>query len=58
MGSFIYYVCAGLGGWVQKRTVEAVLESVNSDNSIKNTALRPNWQYKASTAEMAENRYS
>ena len=29
-----------------------------SDNSIKNTVLRPNWQYKASTAEMAENRYS
>ena len=26
--------------------------------SIKNTVLRPNWQYKASTAEMAENRYS
>ena len=24
-----------------------------SDNSIKNTVLRPNWQYKASTAKMA-----
>ena len=29
-----------------------------SDDSIKNTVLRPNWQYKASTAEMAEYRYS
>ena len=24
-----------------------------SDNFIKNTVLRPNWQYKASTAKMA-----
>ena len=32
--------------------------SMYSDNSIKSTILRPNWQYKASTAEMAENRYS
>ena len=29
-----------------------------SDDSIKNTVLRPNRQYKASTAEMAEYRYS
>ena len=26
--------------------------------SIKNSVFWPNWQYKASTAEMAENRYS
>ena len=31
---------------------------IYSPVSIKNTVLRPNWQYKASTAEMAENRYS
>ena len=24
-----------------------------SDNFIKNTVIRPNWQYKARTAEMA-----
>ena len=29
-----------------------------SDTSIKNTVLRPNRQYKASTAEVAEYRYS
>ena len=29
-----------------------------SDDSIKNTVLRPNRQYKASTAEMAEYQYS
>ena len=35
------------------------MQPVNySDNSIKNTVLRPNRQYKASTAKMAEIRYS
>ena len=32
--------------------------AIYSDDSIKNTVLRPNRQYKASTAEMAEYRYS
>ena len=35
-----------------------MVPSPYSPVSIKNTVLRPNWQYKASTAEMAENRYS
>ena len=30
----------------------------DSPVSVKHTVLRPNWQYKASTAEMVENRYS
>ena len=34
------------------------LKCIYSDDSIKNTVLRPNRQYKASTAEMAEYRYS
>ena len=37
---------------------ELLVPSTYSVTSIKNTVLRPNQQYKASTAEVAEYRYS
>ena len=41
-----------------KKCTSSLSSPPYSPVSFKNTVLRPNWQYKASTAEMAENRYS